>query len=113
MAVVSCMCVSLSLVSGSRDACCISSKRRGWGVQIVILMITSLVALNLGSVRSISGGFFNTVDFLPWEIRVTFPKESQLQWSRATQTLINIIKRMLGLFVFRSSPNYRIFNMRT
>ena len=25
-------------------------------------------------------------EFFPWEIRVTFPKESQLQQSRATQT---------------------------
>ena len=28
-------------------------------------------------------------EFLPWEIRVAFPKESQLQQSRATQSQIN------------------------
>ena len=38
-------------------------------------------------------------EFLPWEIRVDFPKESQLQQSRATQSLL-ILKRLLGLFLF-------------
>ena len=35
----------------------------------------------------------------PWELRVAFPKESQLQQSRATQPYL-IIKCILGVFVF-------------
>ena len=50
------------------------------------------------------------MEFLPWEIRVAFPAESQLRQSRATQATVqagccsvSIIHRM----------DYGIFNLRT
>ena len=56
-------------------------------------------------------------DFFRWVIRVTFTKESQLQQSRATQTLINY-KMHAGSFrvsiIHRTlAMDYRIFNVRT
>ena len=51
------------------------------------------------------------LEFLPWEIRVAFPGESQLRQSRATQPTVHAGS------VFPNPPNsgmdYRISNVRT
>ena len=50
--------------------------------------------------------------FLPWEIRVAFPGESQLRQSRATQPTVHV-----GFQWFHNPPNSgmdtRIFNVLT
>ena len=53
--------------------------------------------------------FYSCIDpvgFLPWEIRVAFPGESQLRQSRATQ-------RKVHAGCSSSEMDYRIFNLRT
>ena len=82
--------------------------------------VPTLVTFNLcGSVFSC---FFYTLlsqwEFFPWEILVAFPKECQLQQSRATQRyLITKCLSCWGFLCFRNPLNsdvdYRIFNVCT
>ena len=62
--------------------------------------------------------FFNCIiplEFSPWEIQVTFPRESQLQQSRPTQPTVHAVFNFKCFHNFHNPPNsdmdYRTFNM--
>ena len=51
--------------------------------------------------------------FLPWEIRVAFPRESQLPQSRATQPTVPAGCFSVSIFPANSDMDHGIFHVRT
>ena len=51
--------------------------------------------------------------FLPWEIRVAFPRESQLQQSRATQPRVHAGCFSVFIIPRTLDTDYGIFDVRT